>query len=284
MDIRRKDDGSTNDAQTQPAPNQSGGGSGIMGTVLIVLGLIALIALGFYLADKSDKTETFSDSVAVVNGEEISGEELSRQLESFRSSTSTQAQQFNNLSATRQQEILLEGIINARLQLQVAQAAGVTVSDEAVETQLADRVAQIGEAEFENRLEANDVTRADVKEDLRNQLIINNYIEQQAGGEITATEQEVQALYQQYSTQLQQASGTTTAAVPELAQLRPQIEATVVQQKRQQIASEALAEARASAEIEILLEGVNYPASTSTAPVTSQPTNNEPAPTTTPQN
>lgn len=269
MDIRRKDDKRTENNQTpsgggaQRAQDTSGG---MFGTILVVLGLAALVALGLYLADGYGGATSFDGPVAVVNGEEISGDQLSSQLEAFRNSTSTQAQQFNELSETRQQEILLEGIINTELQLQAAEAAGVSVSDDEVENQLQSRIDQIGQDVFQQRLEDNDVTRQEVKEDLRNQMIIDAHIQQQAGGEITASDQEVQELYQQYTAQAQQANGTSS--VPSLADLRPQIESAVIQQKRQQIASQILQDARSNAEIEVLLDGVSYPASTSSAPAT----------------
>lgn len=273
MDIRRKDDKRTEGNQTpsedgaQRAPETSGG---MFGTVLVVLGLAALVALGLYLADGyGGATTSFDGPVAVVNGEEISGDQLSSQLEAFRNSTSTQAEQFNDLSETRQQEILLEGIINTELQLQSAEASGVSVSDDEIDSQLQSRIDQIGEDVFEQRLQDNDVTRDEVREDLRNQMIIDAHIQQQAGGEITASDQEVQELYQQYTAQAQQANGTSSNSVPELADLRPQIESAVIQQKRQQIASQILQDARSDAEIEVLIDGVSYPASTSSTPAAS---------------
>jgi hypothetical protein len=236
---------------------------------LVLLVIAVLVVLGFYFSGDS---ASVTGPVAIVNGEEISGDELQSQLESFRNSTSTQAQQFNDLSDQRQQEILLEGIINTRLQLQAAQTAGVTVSDEQVESQLQTQIDQIGEDVFNQRLQDNDVTRQEVKDDLRNQLIINTYIQQTAGGQVTASEQEIQNLYDQYTTQIQQTNGTSSeATTPALSELRPQIEAAVIQQKSQQIASQLLEQARASATVEVLIEGVKYPASPSTNTGAAQP-------------
>lgn len=264
MDIRRKDEGQGTESQPEekkPKKKQKqGGGSGAMGTILIIIILVALVAVGFYLArGDSDGTQVQDGAVATVNGQEISSERLQEQLDSFRNSTGTQAEQFNNLSETRQQEILLEGIINTELQLQAAEGAGVTVSDEEVESELQASIEQIGEEEFQNRLEQNGITREEVRDDLRDQMIISAYIEQEAGGEISATDEEIQQLYQQFTAQSQQ-TGNEDAEVPSLDELRPQIEQAVVQQKQQEIALQLLDQARENADIEVMIEGVEYPA------------------------
>ena len=114
-----------------------------------------------------------------------------------------------------------------------------------------------------------------MREDLRDQMIINAYIQQGVDGGITATDEEVQALYQQYSSQIGQAAPEgQNGEVPSLEELRPQIEAAVIQQKQQQIALQLLEQARANADIEILIEGVNYPAQVNeqqTPPANTQP-------------
>lgn len=276
MDIRRKDEesrGTENQSDSQSNTNtaaQKTGGSGVLGTVFVIIILVALVAVGFYLARDNGGQQVQDGPVAIVNGQEIPGERLQDQLDSFRNSTSTQAQQFNDLSDRRQQEILLEGIINTELQLQAARGAGVTVSDEEVDTQLESSISQVGQEEFERRLTENNITREEVREDLRNQMLINAYIEQEAGGEITATDEEVQQLYDQYTSQVQQSAGSSAdepqPELPSLEQLRPQIEGAVIQQKQQEIALRLLNQARENADIEVLIEGVEYPATSAQQP------------------
>lgn len=267
MDIRRKDE-QRSGVRPQGGASAGSGRSSVVKTVLVILVVAALVVLGFYFAGNNT---SFNGPVAIVNGQEIPGSELKAQLDAFRNSTSTQAEQFNDLSDTRQQEILLEGIINTRLQLQAAEAAGVTVSDEEVEAQLQERIDQIGEDTFKQRLKDNDVTRQEVRDDLRNQMIINAFIQQTAGGQVAASATEVQNLYDQYVSQVQQANASTSSdAIPTLSELRPQIEAAVIQQKQQQIALQLLEQARQNAEVEVLIEGVSYPATTGAANANTQ--------------
>lgn len=267
MDIRQRDN-ETEQGEERKTKQRSNGS--FWGVTMGVLILLVLVAGAWYLLPgdllSSNNTASFDGPVAVVNGEEIEGETLARQINSLRNSSSTQAQQFNSLSETRQQEILLEGIISNKLQLQAAKAAGATVSDKAVEGELQTQIDRIGQDEFEQRLEENDTTQEEVKSNLRDQMIISNYVDQQAGGEITASDAEVQQMYDQYAARLQQSAGTSTNSAPALEELRPQIESAVIQQKRQEILTGLLEKARAEAEVEVLLDGVEYPASTPGAP------------------
>jgi|GEM_PF-1143789 peptidyl-prolyl cis-trans isomerase SurA len=281
MDIRRKEQEqeTTSNEGSQASGSSKSGDKGVLGVIFTILIVAALVGAGYYFTQmQNEDTAAISGTVAIVNGEEIAGTELSEQLESLRNASTPQAEQFKNLTDIQQQEVLLEGIINTELQLQAARGAGVTVSDEEVETQLQSSIDQIGRTEFENRLAQNGVTEQEVRDDLRNQLLINAYIEQEAGGEITATDQEIDELYQQYIAQIQQASPEgQESEIPSLEELRPQIEQAVIQQKRQQIAVDLLNQARANADIEVLLEGVSYPAEINQQQT--PPTQTQPAPT-----
>jgi peptidyl-prolyl cis-trans isomerase SurA len=281
MDIRRKEQEqeTTSNEGSQASGSSKSGDKGVLGVIFTILMVAALVGAGYYFTQmQNEDTAAISGTVAIVNGEEIAGTELSEQLESLRNASTPQAEQFKNLTDIQQQEVLLEGIINTELQLQAARGAGVTVSDEEDETQLQSSIDQIGRTEFENRLAQNGVTEQEVRDDLRNQLLINAYIEQEAGGEITATDQEIDELYQQYIAQIQQASPEgQESEIPSLEELRPQIEQAVIQQKRQQIAVDLLNQARANADIEVLLEGVSYPAEINQQQT--PPTQTQPAPT-----
>ena len=271
MDIRQ-DDANHNSQPNQSGPRPAGSSSsGIAGAVIAILVLIIAAGVIFYFVqgdESGDAAEaSYDGAVATVNGEEVAGAALAQQINSLRNGTSTQSQQFKQLSENRQEAVILEGLINTKLQVQAAEDAGASVSDEEVETQLQNQIGQIGEDTFQTRLEETGLTRQEVRDDLRNQLTINTYIQQQAGGEISATDEEIQTLYDQYTAQIGQQAASSSANLPALSDVRPQLEQVVLQQKRQQIASELLAQARQSADVEVLLDGVSYPASTSTPAV-----------------
>lgn len=245
--------------------NQSGGSN----PILWVIVLLVLVAGGVYFfgGDFEGIDNTGGDGpVAQVGGEAIERAPMMEQLTALRESTSSQAQEFQQLSETRQQELVLSGIINQALLRQAAENAGVSVSDQEVDNQLQSQIEQIGgQEEFQNRLEQNDLTEQEVRENLREQLLISGYVTQSAG---TTTDQQVQQLYDQYQSQLSQAAGTSSQNIPSLEQLRPQLEAQIQQQAQQQL----LQQARNNIAVEVLLDGVSYPPSTPQTQGANQPT------------
>lgn len=262
MDIREPDTSSdSNDGGQQPGTQQSGaqtnrssGGGSVFGSVLLIIGLIVLVAAGVYFfGDFSKGVGGGSGPVAKVAGEPIERETFQQQLNNLRQSTSSQAQQFQSLSNKRQQELVLAGIINRELLRQAAQQSGASVSKSEVDQELQNRIDQIGgEQAFKQQLQSNDVTRKEIRENLREQLLVNKYVSQAVG---TSTDQQVQQLYNQYTQRLRQQSGTSTPQIPSLEQLRPQLEASIQQQAQQQL----LQQARQNLNVEVLIDGVSYP-------------------------
>lgn len=264
MDIRRSNDreGSSNRGAQSQAGMSSGqrsrGGSGqqvnnqgSLGPILLILGLLVVLGIGAYVFFGSGLT---SEPAAVVNGQNVSSQEFQDRLERVEGN-----QQTSSLTATQQRELVLQGLINEVLLAQAAREQGLDVTNQEVDNELQSQIEQIGgEEEFATRLEDNNLTRAEVREDLRRQLLINKYVEQEAQAQLTVSDQEVQTLYQQFTAQAQ-ANATSGQAIPTMSELRPQLENLALQQKRQQITNQLLTEASQNAEIEVLLDGVAYP-------------------------
>jgi hypothetical protein len=272
MDIRRSgespqadnEDASGDDKNQQTNNTQntkaSSGSSGIMGPMLTILVLIVLAVAGIYFfgsgSNGSDSGSTIDGPVARVGGQAVDSEQFNEQLTSLREATTTQAQRFQSLSETRQQELVLSNIINQELLRQAAVNAGASVSESEVDSRLQSQIEQIGgESEFETRLSQNDLTRQEVRENLRQQMLIEAYVEQTA----TTTDEQVQQLYNQYRSQLSQAA-TSSQNIPSLEQLRPQLEASIQQRNQQQL----LQQARENISVEVLLDGVSYPPTSQT--------------------
>lgn len=246
----------TNSTQNTKANSSS---SGIMGPMLTILVLVVLAVAGVYFFGNTGSNggdSTVDGPVARVGGQAVDGEQFSEQLTSLREATTTQAQQFQSLSETRQQELVLSNVINQELLRQAAVNAGASVSDSEVDGRLQSQIEQIGgESEFETRLSENDLTRQEVRENLRQQMLIQAYVEQTA----TTTDQQVQQLYNQYRSQLSQ-TATSSQNIPSLEQLRPQLEASIQQRNQQQL----LQQARENISVEVLLDGVSYPPASQT--------------------
>jgi len=268
MDIQRSEKPQTNQPNkedntnnTQHSGGSSTGQSGMLGPILVIVGLIAVALVLVFAFNDGGTAPATSESgpAAVVGDTEIERSELQEQLSTLRSGTSTQAQQFQRLDETRQQSLVLSNIINQELLLQAAANAGITVSDQEVDNRLQAQIQQIGSSTFESRLQQSGLTREEVRNNLRDQMIVSNYVSQ-SGQVGEATDQEVQQLYDQYSSRLSQA-GTSTN-VPSLEELRPQLEASIQQRKQRQAQQQLLQQARQSIDVDVMLEGVSYPPET----------------------
>lgn len=286
MDIRRtgessdqpnKDAGGNNTEQGQGGSNTKGGGGGssIVGPLLTILILVILAVGGIYYfgdmggSSTGTPSSTSSGPVATVGGQDISGDQFNQQLTQLREATTSQAQQFQSLSETRQQELILSSLINQELIRQAADNAGVSVSSSDVDSRLQSQVQQIGgESEFEQRLSDNDLTREEVRENLRQQMQISQYVSQNVNA---PSDSEIQQAYDQLPEQrlrlLGQAvnrnsSGTSTQGTPSLSDVRPVLERQLTAQKQQQARQQLLQQARNSIDVEVLLDGVSYPPTT----------------------
>lgn len=253
----------------------------------LVIILLLLVAAGAAIWATGGLSFTGGGAVAEVNGETIERSEFEARLARQTSAYEDQGIDVQGQGLTDQvRQQVLTGLIDQTLLLQAALEAGVEVSDEEVDTALEQQIQAIGgEEEFQSRLEEFDLTRTEVRDDLRVQLIVEKYADQ-ASGELTASSQEIQALYGQYVAQLE-AAGTTTDSTPSLDELRPQLEQAVIQQKQQQVLQQLLAQARQDAEVGVLVEGVQYPPqpqqpAPANAPTGQQPAT-PPAPTETPE-
>lgn len=285
MDIRRtgessdqpnKDTGENNAGQEHGGNNgNGGGGSSIVGPLLTILILVILAVGGIYYfgdmggSSTGTPSSTSSGPVATVGGQDINGDQFNQQLTQLREATTSQAQRFQSLSETRQQELILSSLINQELIRQAAGNAGVSVSDSDVDSRLQSQIQQIGgESEFEQRLSDNDLTRQEVRDNLRQQMQITQYISQN----VTApSDSEIQQAYDQLPEQRLQligqalnrnSSGTSTQGTPSLSEVRPVLERQLTAQKQQQARQQLLQQARNSIDVEVLLDGVSYPPTT----------------------
>jgi hypothetical protein len=247
---------------TNNTSNKSTGSGLILGVVAAIVVIAAAVLL---LTGSGDSQE--SDQAAMVGSSSVSyatmnervnlvENQLQTQLDALESQSGTSANprvsnQISQIQSvledeTRLKQSVLTSIIDQRLLVQAAQEDGVSVDDSAVDSRLNERIQQIGgEEEFSSRLEETGQTREDIRADIRNQLIIQEYIG-------TTTDAEVQSAYQNLTAQVP--DGATTS-VPSLSQIRPQIERQITRRKRQQL----LAQARNNTPVEVYVDGVTYP-------------------------
>lgn len=217
----------------------------------IVTTLVAL-ALGYvFLFTETELTSLvpFKDSqaVAIVNGEKIERFELNKSTEDLLNSLAGQGMDTTaeGVRAQVEQEALTR-LINTKLLLQKALAAGHTASEEETTTQLAAIETGFGgRAGLDTRLGELGITYDMLVEDVKEQIVVTGYLEATTPiTGITNTAEEIDAYYATLKTQYGE-------NLPPLEEIKDQVDQELKAQKQQQIVAEVIEGLKRDATIEV---------------------------------
>lgn len=212
----------------------------------ILLLSIAVLVLGACSKDSSKgnaEKENKEDLVATVDGKGISKQEYNKELESMKASYEQQGMPADQMDSKMKKELeksVLDQMINAELLLQTAEKDGVSIKEKEVDAELEKIKTNFGdEKQFEEALKKNKMTEKELKSQLKKQMTVNNYLDSKIG-KVEASEQEIQALYDQYK---QQAEGQKQKP-EELEKIKPQLEQQVLSQKENEKITKLVEELR----------------------------------------
>lgn len=212
----------------------------------ILLLSIAVLVLGACSKDSSKgnaEKENKEDLVATVDGKGISKQEYNKELESMKASYEQQGMPADQMDSKMKKELeksVLDQMINAELLLQTAEKDGVSIEEKEVDAELEKIKTNFGdEKQFEEALKKNKMTEKELKSQLKKQMTVNNYLDSKIG-KVEASEQEIQALYDQYK---QQAEGQKQKP-EELEKIKPQLEQQVLSQKENEKITKLVEELR----------------------------------------
>lgn len=212
----------------------------------ILLLSIAVLVLGACSKDSSKgnaEKENKEDLVATVDGKGISKQEYNKELESMKASYEQQGMPADQMDSKMKKELeksVLDQLINAELLLQTAEKDGVSIKEKEVDAELEKIKTNFGdEKQFEEALKKNKMTEKELKSQLKKQMTVNNYLDSKVG-KVEASEQEIQALYDQYK---QQAEGQKQKP-EELEKIKPQLEQQVLSQKENEKITKLVEELR----------------------------------------
>jgi len=197
----------------------------------LILGLVILIALIYTLFDKFQES---SKIAAVVNGEVITYSEIE--------------ELYAQLPPTYQGIItkndILDQKINEKLLLQEASKKQITVTDEEVDGIINTVITQSGmtEKEFESRLKQQGISRAELREYYKTQLIILNLLNETALSDIEVKEKEIRDYYEE--------SGAKDSGLS-LEEVRDQIEMMLLSQKQEEAFLDYVEELKSESDVEI---------------------------------
>ena len=186
-------------------------------------------------------------TVALVNGVAINQIEFQNSVKNV---TEAYVQQGLDIEDPATKDVInseaVKRLINTELLLQAASKAGYTADDARVEEQVEVLTKEFGGKEaLMSRLAELQIDERMLHNDVREQIIVSNYLEKEtAVGSITVNDEEVAIFYENLKTQYGE-------QLPPLEDIRTQVEADIRVQKQQGVLSEILADLRAAAEVEV---------------------------------
>lgn len=230
------------------------------GFLKLVIGLILLAALGggaYYYqqsqnVDGEANTE-MGEAVAKVNGVEVERRDYEQSLEELTAAFSQQGLDVADPAVKAQmEEQALRGAVNKELLLQAAAKENVTVNDEDVEGEYQKVVASVGGVEvLAVALNSMGRNEAELREDLRGQLIIDRFVKAKTKyEELSVSDEEIETYYNEVSAE-------NTDEVPPLEEVKEALRSQLLFQKQQQVVGEFIDSIRATAKIEIIFKGSN---------------------------
>jgi len=196
----------------------------------IAISVVIVVIAVFVVLNFTGTNNLFNiqPAAAVVNGEKIKQSDVDNRIDQILSSPQAQGVDTTDPTVLEQvkQQVINE-LINTALLLQAADRAGIVSDSEAVETEYQLAVTQTGgEEEFKEQLSASGTTVTEFRANLRDQLIIREYLTANTTiFSISVTDEEVNQFYEQIS--------VTQEGIPPLDEIRSQVERQLIGSKQQ---------------------------------------------------
>lgn len=237
--------------ETQNTSASTKNRSGLIIAILVLL-LAAGVGAWFYFdkgaATPGEETRNDGEVVARVNGHEIKRAEYDRTYAQLVAAYTTQGVDVSAEESTKMiKEQTINSLINRQLLAAAAAEKNYTTTEATIEDEYQKVVAQAGgEETFRAALEAAGLDEAAVREDIRNGILIQQYLNETISiDQVTVTDAEVKTYYDQ-------AKGTNTQ-LPPLEEVAAVIKEQLLAQKKDLQINTELEKMRAEANIEILI-------------------------------
>jgi len=238
----------------RPAPKKRGVAAiwAVAILILAVVGFAGARMFGLLPSSLSGAAKVASTdpsaTVATVNGAVITRGELDQKIAQVKKSTPPGG---TDPTADAGFELqLLDDLVNLKLLTAAAEAKGLTVSDDEINTELTGLVnAMGGEDKFMQQLTATGLTRDELSDNIKNELLVRKLVDQETDiKNATATPEEIATAYQQAA-----ASAPEGQEVPPIDQAAEILRAQIIQQKSSAIVNDYIQKLRADADIKVLL-------------------------------
>jgi peptidyl-prolyl cis-trans isomerase SurA len=160
--------------------------------------LLAVCALGLFVAAGCKGAQGGADVVARVNGRKIMRTEVEKY---YRSQTEGQQQQPSIEQAQSLRLSILRELIENEILLQRAEKLGLLATDEEVDSKLSEIRAPFTKEEFDQRLKERGITLDDFKRDLRRSITVEKVLNKEITSKINISDSDISNYYNQHKTE-----------------------------------------------------------------------------------
>ncbi len=244
------------DVVTEATPTMDGGTKKrnglIAAAIIVVLCAVAAASFYFYKMNANDTSDmvggvSYPDVVAVVNGEEVGREAFARSYDQAASIALQQGFDPTTDEAVQAEVTTqaLDVVVNTVLMIQEAEKAGVTVSEEDIDAEVAKLEEQFGGADqLATALAGVGLDTAGMRDDIREQLMVDSFITSSPEWvAISVTDEEVRAYYDEVAAQ--------TEGLPAFEDVVDQVRAQLEYEKQQEATGALIDRVRASSTIDM---------------------------------
>ncbi len=161
---------------------------------LYCVGLVCVVTAIFF-SSGCNQGVTGQDVMAKVNGSKILRSEVDKSYNS-QIAGSPQKPTAAEEEALRLQ-ILLH-LVDVQLHLQQAEKLGVMATDDEVDSKLSQLKAGDTQEEFANRLKSQNITEADLKQDIRRNMTIEKLLNKEIGSKVTISDKDITTYYNEH--------------------------------------------------------------------------------------
>ena len=157
---------------------------------------VVLALLLFFLPAVAEEKKSSEDKIAVVNGVVITRSQYDREVKIQRERVTRQGRKVTDDQLPALKNQVLEGLIEREILIQESRKAGINISDQKVDEQLAKiKKRYPDENEFNNALSKMDLSEDDVKNQIKHGLAIRELIDKQITDKVVITDKESKAFY-----------------------------------------------------------------------------------------
>ncbi|MFW6284465.1 MAG: peptidylprolyl isomerase, partial [Desulfosalsimonas sp.] len=166
--------------------------------VILIVAIIVSAAAGAAFAAEDKEATRDGQIVAVVNDVEITAQELEQKMQLIQSRYENMGMPIQGEQLAQLRNSVLDNLIEKQLLIQESKAQDINVDESEIQEQLNELKGQFESQEaFEKKIASSDYSEDELKTEMRENLLIQNLIEEKIESGISVSDKEVRDYYEE---------------------------------------------------------------------------------------